>query len=253
MGYSINWQQYPFSQSIKEFSMQEEISSPNHYSPLGAVETWVKALTQPNEGAYREIVNDPGASVGKAVLWLLGFGFVGGLLSGIIQAITGSSYLDQISQFTQYGDIPFEVPARTGGAFMSIVGSAFGGLIGGVLGALIYAALVMLVARALGGTGTFEKLFYGFTAYGAPLGMVTSVIGAIPFIGCLGLPLAIYGLVLNVIANKAANDFDTGKAVISSLAPALVIALLCCCVIVLISIVGGAMLAPIFGDWANSF
>lgn len=232
--------------------MQEEMSSPNSYSPLGAVDTWVKALTQPNEGTYRHIVNDPGASVGKAIVWLLAFGFTGGLLTGIIRAITGASFLDQVSQFTQYGDIPFDMPARTGGALMRIVGSAFSGLVGGVIGALIYAALVMLVARALGGSGSFEKLFYGFTAYGAPLGMVTSVIGAIPIVGCLGLPLGIYGLVLNVIANKAANEFDTGKAVISSLAPGLVIALLCCCVVAVISLIGGAALAPIFGDVVNS-
>ena len=233
--------------------MQEEISSPNQYSPLSATDTWIKALTQPNEGAYREIVNDPGASIGKAVLWLLIFGFVGGLLAGIIHAITGTSFLNQVSELTQYGDIPFDWPARTGGAFMRIVGSAFSGLVGGVIGALIYAALVMLVARAMGGTGTFEKLFYGFAAFGAPLGMVTSVIGAIPFIGCLGLPLGIYGLVLNVIANKAANEFDTGKAVISSLAPGLLIGLFCCCVVVAISLVGGALFAPIFGDIVNNF
>jgi hypothetical protein len=96
----------------------------------------------------------------------------------------------------------------------------------------------------LGGTGTFEKLFYGFAAYGAPLGLVTSALGAIPFLGCLAFPLGIYGIVLNVIANQAANEYDTGKAVISSLAPALVIFLLCCCIIVAF----GAILAPVMGD-----
>lgn len=232
--------------------MQDEISSPNAYSTLSPVETWIKALTQPNQGAYREITNDPGASTGKAILWLVLFGFVGGLLTGIIHALGGTSFLDQISQFTEYGDIPFQMPVRTGGGFLSIIGSAFSGLFGGVIGALIYAALVQVVARALGGTGTFEKLFYGFAAYGAPLGMVTSVLGAIPFLGCLSFPFAIYGIVLNVIANQAVNEYDTGKAVLSSLAPGLVFGLLCCCVIVVVGMVGGAMLAPIFGDMANN-
>ncbi len=232
--------------------MQDEIISPNEVAPLGAVETWIKALTQPNKGAYRQIVNDPGASVGKAVLWLLLFGFIGGLLTGIIRAIGGTSFMDQIGQYANYGDIPFQMPAQSGSAFMQIVGSAFGGLFGGVIGALIYAALVQLVAKALGGTGTFEKLFYGFAAYGAPLGMVTSVLSAIPFLGCLSIPLGIYGIVLNVVANQAANEYDTGKAVISSLAPGLVIFLLCCCVIIAF----GAILAPViggtFGNIVNS-
>lgn len=233
--------------------MQDEIISPNEVTPLSAVQTWIKALTQPNRGAYSEIVNDPGASTGKAILWLVLFGFVGGLLSGIIHVISGTSFVDQISQFTEYSDIPFQIPVSTGGGFMSIIGSAFSGLFGGVIGALIYAALVQLVARALGGTGTFEQLFYGFAAYGAPLGMVTGVLGAIPFLGCLGLPLGIYGIVLNVIANQAVNKYDTGKAVISSLAPALVIFLLCCCVIIVVSVIGGAVLGPIFGDVVNNF
>ena len=233
--------------------MSEEIMSPNEFTPLGAVETWIKALTQPNQGAYRQIVNDPGASVGKAIVWLLLFGFVGGLLTGIIQAIGGTSIMGQISQYaSDYGDIPFQMPARTGGAFMTILGSAFGGLIGGVLGALIYAALVQVVAKMLGGTGTFEKLFYGFTAYGAPLGMVTSVLGAIPFLGCLSIPLGIYGIVLNVVANQAANEYDTGKAVISSLAPGLVIGLLCCCVIIAFGAILGPMVGNVFGDIVNS-
>lgn len=233
--------------------MQDEIVSPNGVTPLGTVETWIKALTQPNKGAYRQIVNDPGASIGKAVLWLLLFGFVGGLLTGIIRSIGGTSFIDQISQYTtDFGDIPFQMPASSGSAFMTIVGSAFGGLFGGVIGALIYAALVQLVAKMLGGTGTFEKLFYGFAAYGAPLGMVTSVLGAIPFVGCLSLPLGIYGIVLNVVANQAANEYDTGKAVISSLAPALLLGLLCCCIIAVVSIAGGAILGPVIGDVFNN-
>ena len=102
--------------------MQDEISSPNAYPALSPIETWTKALTQPNQTAYRAIVNDPGASFGKAILWLLLFGFVGGLLTGIIHAITGTSYLDQFSQFTEYGDIPFQMPAQASSGVLSIIG-----------------------------------------------------------------------------------------------------------------------------------
>jgi len=235
--------------------MSEEISTPNAYSAMTPVETWIKALTKPNELAYREIVNDPGASLGKAILWVAGFGFVGGLLSGIFRAIFNTSMAEQfgtISEMFTGTDMPLDMPIRAGGGFLSVIGSSFGGAVGGVIGALLFVGLIHLVSRALGGTGSFEKLFYGSAAYSAPLGMVTSVLGAIPFISCLGLPLGIYGIVLAVMANKATHEYDTGKAVIATLAPVLVIFLLCCCVVAVFGTAFSALLGPevqdIFGN-----
>ena len=71
--------------------MNDEVPSSNQYSPLTPVETWIKALTQPREEAYLAIVNDPGASLGKAAVWLAISGFVGGLISGIFSWIFGGS------------------------------------------------------------------------------------------------------------------------------------------------------------------
>jgi len=230
--------------------MAEEMGSTNAYSTMTPVETWIKALTQPKDEAYRSIVNDPGASLGKAVLWLAGFGFVGGLFSGIEGAIFGSSAMRQFSQmFSQYSDTPFNVPTAAGG-FMSVISNSFGGLFGAIIGALIFVGLVQLASRALGGTGSFEKLFYGYAAYAAPMLLVTGVLGNIPFVGiCLGPLLGIYGIVLAVIANKVVHGYDTGKAVIAVLAPGLVVFLLCCCVIFGFS----ALLVPFSQDFFSSF
>ena len=237
--------------------MTEEVSTPNAYPAMNPVETWIKALTQPRDQAYLSIVNDPGASLGKAVLWLAGFGFVGGLFSGIVNAIFGGSAMRQVGQmFSQYSDLPFNFPAR-GGGFMSVVSSSFGGLFGAVIGALIFVGLVQLVSRALGGTGTFEKLFYGYAAYAAPMLLITGVVGSIPFVNwCLSPLLGIYGIVLGVMANKAAHGYDTGKAVIAVLAPGLVIFLLCCCVIAVFGTALSALLGPsvnnVFGNIQGS-
>ena len=225
--------------------MAEEFSTPNAYPAMSPVETWTKALTQPREEAYRSIVNDPGASLGKAVLWLAGFGFFGGLISGVFNAIFGGSAMRQFNQlFSDYGDFSFDLPAARGG-FLGIISSSFGGLFGAVIGGLILVGLVQLISRAMGGTGTFEKLFYGYAAYAAPMLLVTGVVGAIPFVNfCLSPLLAIYGIVLAVMANKAAHGYDTGKAVIAVLAPGLLVFLLCCCVIFGLS----ALLAPVFNE-----
>ena len=229
--------------------MAEEFSTPNAYPAMSPVETWTKALTQPREEAYRSIVNDPGASLGKAVLWLAGFGFVGGLLSGIFNAIFGGAAMRQFNDLlSQYSDMPFNMPAAQGG-FMAIISSSFGGLFGAVIGGLIFVGLVQLVSRMLGGTGTFEKLFYGYAAYAAPLLLVTGLVGAIPIVGfCLSPLLAIYSIVLAVMANKATHTYDTGKAVIAVLAPGFLVFLLCCCVIFGLS----ALLAPVFNETFSS-
>ena len=228
--------------------MNDEVPSSNQFSSLNPMETWIKALTQPKEEAYLAIVNDPGASLGKAVIWLAISGFVGGLISGIFSWIFGGSmYMDQ---FSQYFD--FDMPMG-GGGFMSVVSSPFSGLFGTLIGAFFMTGLVHLAARMLGGTGTFEKLFYGFAAYYAPLGLVTTSLSAIPFLGCLAVPLAIYGLVLNVIANKAVHGYDTGKAVIATLAPLLIIFLFCCCIIAIIGMLGGAILGPALNNVFGSF
>lgn len=224
--------------------MSVEFSSPGGMNP---VETWIKALTQPKDSTYEDIAMDPGASVMKGVLWLAGSGFIGGLIAGIFRAIFNTSAMQQFGDlFSQYGDMPMDIPMRTGGGFLSIVGGAFGGMFGSVIVALIYVGLVQLIARMLGGNGTFEKLFYTFAAFMAPLSLVTTTVGAIPFVSlCLGFPLAIYGLVLGVMATKAAHDLETGQAAIASLGPGVVLAILCCCVIIVFGTALTAIMGPV--------
>ena len=222
--------------------MNEPLIEPQ-YESMSPVQIWIKAITSPKEETYKEIIHAPNASLGSAVLWLAAAGFLGGLLQGLVGMVTKTNVWTQFSQFSQYTDYNFAYAPRTG--FISVIGGAFGGLFGILIGTFIVTGLVQLVAKMLGGTGTFADLFYGFAAYQAPMRLVTLALGAIPFVGaCLGIPLAIYGLVLNVIANKAANEYDTGKAVISSLAPWLLIFLVCACVLVIASLI----LVPVAGD-----
>ena len=222
--------------------MYDEVPSPNRYSSMNMMETFIKALTKPNEEAYKEIVNDPGASLGKGLLWIGVASLIGGLFTGIFNAIFGSSAFNQISQYADV-DIP-----RAGSAIGTIFGSMFGGLFGAIFGALIFVGLVQLVAKMLGGTGTYAQLFYGYAAFQAPISLVTGLLGAIPLIGCITIPVAIYAIVLGVIANKATHEYDTGKAVISTLAPALVLFLFCCCIIAIVGAISGFAMGDVFNN-----
>src|SRR3990170_3601181 len=51
-------------------------------------ETWIKALTQPSEASYAEIVNDPGAAPRKAYIWI----FISSLVGFIIYILIGSLF-----------------------------------------------------------------------------------------------------------------------------------------------------------------
>jgi len=206
------------------------------------LETMIKAVTQPKDEGYRQIVNDPGASLGKAVLWLAVSGFLGGLFTGFVSWIFGTSAFDMVSQYTDY-DIP-----RTSGSFLSVVTNPIGGAIGAIIGAFLLVGLIHLVSKMLGGEGSFEKMFYASAAFTAPLGLVTSVLNAIPFIRCLTIFVSIYILVLTVIANKVVYGYDTGKAVIASIAPVLVVFLFCCCIVVIFGSLFSAVLGPGIGD-----
>lgn len=213
---------------------------------LSPIQVWTKALTKPNRESYEEIINDPGASLGKGLVWIAIAGFLGGFISGIFNLIFKTSALSTFGNY--FGDYGYAFQ-RTGSGFLSVIGSTFGGMIGGVIGALIITGVVQLVARALGGTGDFDKLFYAYAAIQAPIGLVTAILGAIPFLGCIAPLVSIYGLVLMVIANQAVHQYDTGKAVISTLAPLLIIFILCCCVVVVVGGITGA----IFGTGASQF
>ena len=218
--------------------MTENSPSPSTYPTMSLVQTWTKALTKPNEEAYLEIINDPGASLGKALLWLVGTAFIGGLFNGIITWLFGNTTFNQIDRY-----FDMEIPFRSAN-FLSVITTPFFSVIGILIGTFIATGLVQLIAKMLGGTGTFEQLFYSFTAYQAPMRLVIVVLSAIPFVSCLILPLGIYGFVLNVIANKATHQYDTGKAVISSLAPGLLIFLFCCCIVAIVAITGTALVGP---------
>jgi cytochrome b subunit of formate dehydrogenase len=218
--------------------MTENSPSPDIYPAMTLGQTWTKALTQPNQGAYREIVHDPGASLGKAVLWLASTAFFGSLLSGIATWLFSSSYQDQISR---YFNLDFAL--RSFGIVNVVVTTIFY-FLAAIIGTFIIIGIVQLIAKMLGGTGSFEQLIYAVAAYQSPLQLGILVLGSIPYISCLVPFLVIYTFILNVIANKAVHQYDTGKAIISSLAPWLLVFLFCCCFFVIVAITGSAILGP---------
>ena len=74
-------------------------------------------------------------------------------------------------------------------------------------------------------------MIYAYASFTAPLSLISAAMGLIPVIGCAGLFLGLYQLVLNVIAVKAVHQVDTGRAI---LAVFWWIPLLCICCLLIV-------------------
>lgn len=217
----------------------------------GWFQVWMKAVTKPNEQTFVEISEDPNASTRNAYIWI----FVVGTLSTIVQVILQAIYsalgvspamppIPGMEEFTAQG-----VSTDTSPLISLVVGLCIS-LLGGGLSVLFFAlftAIIQWIAKLFGGSGSYDKLLYTFAAISVPVSLVTiilSLFSAIPFVGaCIGIfsfGFSIYALVLQVMAVKAVNRFDWGKAAGSVLIPLFVIFLFFCCLAFVISMAVGA-------------
>jgi hypothetical protein len=221
--------------TVESFGSGENQSKPFY-------QVWIDAVTKPTAENYSQIVSDPKASLGTALLWLAGAGFINSLVSGTLRSV-----FDTTAFYSDYLGSEYTV----GTSFLGVIGGAFASIFLAPLGALIFAGVIHLVSRVLGGSGSFEKYFYGFAAFWVPISLINAVIGGIPVINCLSVIIGIYALVLNVLANQAVHGYETWKAVVASLGvPLLLFLILFACIMILV-IMGLASMGPLFEDLAN--
>ncbi|MBT3314348.1 MAG: YIP1 family protein [Anaerolineae bacterium] len=221
-------------------------------------ETWIAAVTKPNVGTFADIAAQPGATTGKAFLWVFVAALISGFANLLAQSFSVGSQMGGLQDLLPpeiAREIPMSVPSSIG--FGTVICGAPVFAIMGVIGFAISVALIQWVAKLFGGAGSFDKLAYTFSAIFVPVSVVSallSLLGAIPFVGvCFGVlsfAVSIYMIVLQVFAVQAVNGLDTGKAVGSVLLPGLVFFLfICCCVAI---VVGGlTAMGPAIGDIFN--
>jgi len=227
--------------------MSEELA-PNVSGSGGVaswIQTWITAVTKPNEQTFADLAERPGAEARKAYLWIFVTAWIGVLVSGIIQLVVLGSRFGQLApEFTR--------TLGTSVASLLCVSPFAAGF--SVLGFMIGVGLIQWVAKMFGGAGTYDKLAYAFGAVAAPAALVSAVItllSAIPYVGILGgllgFAMGIYVLVLEVMAVKGVNRFGWGKAIGSVLLPALALGLLVACLVIGILM----LLGPMIGDVYN--
>lgn len=192
--------------------MSDQVGS---YAPVPAdsspppSQVWLSAVIRPSVATYEGLVRDPRATANRAYAWVFVSSLVGFGLSWLIGLVFPNPMAALLAAMP-------ESDSSLGPQLIFLIcGAPVAGVLA-VVSLALSAGLSQLVASALGGTGTYGKLTYALAAYLTPLTPISSVISAIPLVNCLALPLALYALVLNVIAVKAVNQFGWGKAVASS-------------------------------------
>ena len=235
---------------IPEFIEQDPVSYDSN-EPLSWYQVWINAITKPNEENFRNLLAQPNAKASTAYLWIFISYMITFVVIAIVQVTVGLP--NMAKQFSELGMGEFPV-GNVGSSLLGLIcGAPFAAALS-IFGFMIGVALVQWSAKIFGGTGSYDKLAYLFGAIQAPMMLASSIfilLGMIPFVGlCFGvvsMGLSIYMLVLQVLAVKAVNNFDTGKAIGSIFLPGLVVFILICCCVFLFS----ALLAPIFGDAFN--
>ena len=213
------------------------------------IQTWINAITKPNEQTYAEIAASPNAKSTTAFLWV----FIAALIEFFVTFLVQGSTMRQMLEQRGLGQ---NLPA--GGFGGGIIGLICGAPIAAVIAVVFFAinaALVQWIAKMFGGRGTFDQLAYTFGAIQAPfflISAVLSLLGAIPYVGfCFQIVLSLAGLyilVLTIMAVKGVNQFGWGPAVGSALIPGAVVFLLCCCIVVAGLALTGAAIGNIFSS-----
>jgi len=208
------------------------------------IQTWINALTKPNEQTFADMAASPNAKASTAFLWVFVGALVNFFFASLVQGPLMRQYLQQSGFGDQFGN------GLGGGLVTAICGAPIAAAIG-VLFFAIFAGVVQWLARMFGGRGTFDQLAYALAAITVPFTLLNSIftlLAAIPLVGlCFGivsLLAGLYVLVLEVMAVKGVNQFGWGQAIGSLFLPGLVLA--CCLFVAVFSLM--SVLAPRIGE-----
>ena len=246
----------------EELEFFDQSTPPPSGGEMTAIQTWIAAVTKPNANTFAEIAAQPGATTGKALLWVALASLVTAFFGALSQTVSAGSSMEMLRDYLP-PDVASAMPSGAGGAVMSIGALICGAPLGAIFGIIFFAidvALILWVAKLFGGGGEFEKLAYTFAAIMVPIAAVNAALllfRMIPFIGILfgliSFGVSIYSLVLHVFAVQAVTGLDTGKSAASVLMPGLVVFLFVCCCVVIVGVLFGPAIGEAFNQMGQGF
>ena len=193
---------------------------------------WGRALTKPSEFTYADLAASPKAKATTAYLWM----FVAGLIQFFLSALVQRQMLNNLQRYgldmSQFG--------QRGGFGAILIGMICVAPILAAFSTLMFAlvtAIIQWLARAFGGTGTYDQLAYALAAIAAPVTIIAGILNlftAIPYagicFGLLGFLVGLYLLVLQLMAIKGVNHIGWGGAIGAYFIPILVLGFICACI-----------------------
>ncbi len=185
---------------------------PTEYGTYSWFEAWRMALTRPNEETFRSLADDPNGSLGRALGWITITSAISFLITSTAQLVfsgllAGPGLFEALEQ-----EVGLLLPGGLMIAGVFICGLPMVALFSAI-GILIYSGIVQFTASAFGGEGTFAEMTYALAAFTAPITFLSAVIGWIPVVNCLTIPLGIYSLLLTLLAVKSVNRISWGKTI----------------------------------------
>lgn len=164
----------------------------------------------------------------------------GGQREGLIYVVVAAAIAGVVAAV-------FSILSGFGAALMALLTA----MIGPIVGYFIFAFLIHYVGTRQGGTGTQDEVFYSMALFTAPILAFNGIIGSIPLLNCLALPvvlaLSLYQLYLGYVATRSSMNLDSNKALITVII-AIVVEVI---VFMVIGLVMG-ILAASFGVVANT-
>ena len=200
-------------------------------------QTWVRVLTNPNEATFAAERQKPTATLTTGLIWMLIAGVVAGVLGFLQSIMMAGAMQGAIPQLLEQADLPPEakaqlLPILNSGMLGGLGASSLGSIISVPLGFLIGVGILWLVAKLLGGVGDYGRYAYLNATYMAPLTILSSILGLIPFAGgCIAFFVYIYQLVLTYYATKVEHQLSSGRAIIVVLLPVILAFLLIACIV----------------------
>jgi len=221
-------------------------------------QTWISVLTRPGEEVFQEERQQTHATLTTALIWIVAAAFIAAIFSAIGSAIGGllGGGASFMQEFLRGADLPPEMRQQIltfAGRGVGVGAGFFGAfcttLIFAPIGFLIGSAIYWVVAKLFGGEGSFEEQTYLLATFNAPLMVVRSAVGVIPFLGgCVSFLISLYQLVLSYFAIKVSHDLTPGKAVAVIILPAVVIFICVICIAVIMLLALGPAMGDVFNN-----
>ncbi len=151
----------------------------------------------------------------STIIWLVfGLGILESIVSAISTQVAAPSMgnVPGLNNLTPGGHAAVDTLARVSGNH--------GNLLTAFVSFFLASGLYWLLARLLGGQGSFLQSTWLFALISVPITAATALLGLIPFLGLIaGVALGIFQIVMTIFAMAAAHRLTVGKATVAVLVP----------------------------------